>query len=57
MANIKDTALDIHTPPPSADQLRMALLQEQMEEADKEEKLRARQNEELTKFTNSFLSV
>ena len=29
----------------------MALLEEQMKEADKEEKLRAKQNEELTKFT------
>ncbi|SIT56786.1 conserved hypothetical protein [Mesorhizobium prunaredense] len=55
MANIKDTALDINAAPPSAEQLRMALLEEQMAEADKQEKLRARQNEELTKFTNSFL--
>ena len=53
MANIKD--VDINAAPPSADQLRMALLQAQMEEADKQEKQRARQNEELTKFTNSFL--
>jgi hypothetical protein len=53
MANIKD--MDTGAPPPSADQLRLALLQEQMKEADKQEKLRAKQNEELTKFTNSFL--
>ncbi|UVC18279.1 histidine kinase [Mesorhizobium onobrychidis] len=55
MANIKDTALDINAAPPSAEQLRMALLEEQMAEADKQEKLRARENQELTKFTESFL--
>ena len=55
MANVKDTALDINTPAPSAAQLRMALLEEQMEEADKQLKLQAKKNEELTKFTNSFL--
>ncbi|WP_457154168.1 histidine kinase, partial [Mesorhizobium sp. P5_C1] len=38
-----------------AEQLRLALLKEQMAEVDKQEKLRARENEELTKFTNSFL--
>ena len=53
MANIKD--VDINAAPPSADQLRMALLQAQMEEADKQEKQRARQNQELMKFTDSFL--
>ncbi|TGP24906.1 MULTISPECIES: histidine kinase [unclassified Mesorhizobium] len=47
--------IDTSAVPPSAEQLRMALLQEQMAEADKQEKLRARENEELTKFTNSFL--
>lgn len=55
MANSKDTASDINTPVPSADQLRMALLQEQMKEADKQAKFQAKQNEELTKFTDSFL--
>jgi len=53
MANIKD--VDINAAPMSADQLRLVLLKEQMEEADKQEKLRAKQHEELTKFTNSFL--
>ena len=53
MANIKD--VDINAAPPSADQLRMALLQAQMEEADKQEKQRARENQELMKFTDSFL--
>jgi len=46
--------LDINAPP-SADQLRMALLEEQMKEAEKQEKLQAQQNQELTKFTESFL--
>jgi hypothetical protein len=55
MANIKDTALDINMPAPSAEQLRMALLEEQMAEADKQQKLRAQENQELTKFTDSFL--
>jgi hypothetical protein len=55
MANIKDTASDINAPAPSAEQLRMALLEEQMAEADKQEKLRARENQELMKFTDSFL--
>ena len=53
MANIKDA--DINAAPPSADQLRMTLLQAQMEEADKQEKQRARQHQELMKFTDSFL--
>ncbi|TIT80681.1 MAG: histidine kinase [Mesorhizobium sp.] len=47
--------IDTSAVPPSAEQLRMALLQEQMAEADKQEKLRARENQELTKFTESFL--
>jgi hypothetical protein len=47
--------IDINAAPPSADQLRMALLEEQMKEAEKQEKLQARQNQELTKFTESFL--
>ena len=41
MANIKD--VDVNAAPPSADQLRLALLQEQMKEAEKQEKLRAKQ--------------
>lgn len=53
MANIKD--IDVNAPPPSAEQMRMALLEEQMAEADKQEKLRAKANQEVTKFTNSFL--
>lgn len=47
--------IDINAVPPSAEQMRMALLKEQMAEADKQEKLRARENQELTKFTDSFL--
>ena len=38
MANVKDPDLDINAPPPSADQLRMALLEEQMKEVDKQAK-------------------
>ena len=55
MATIKDIALDINSPPPSAEQLRMALLEEQMAEADKAAKQKAAANQELTKFTDSFL--
>jgi len=47
--------IDVNALPPSAEQMRMALLEEQMAEANKQEKIRARQNEEITKFTNSFL--
>ena len=47
--------IDKNAAPPSADQLRMALLEEQMKEAEKQEKLQAQQNQELTKFTESFL--
>jgi hypothetical protein len=47
--------MDINAAPPSADQLRMALLEEQMKEVDKQAKLQAKQNEELTKFTDTFL--
>lgn len=53
MANIKD--VDINAAPPSAEQLRMALMQEQLAEADKQDKARARANQELMKFTDSFL--
>ena len=47
--------IDVNAAPPSAEQMRMALLEEQMAEADKQEKLRARANQEITKFTDSFL--
>jgi hypothetical protein len=47
--------IDVNTLPPSAEELRMTLLQEQMAEADKQKELRGGQNEELTKFTDSFL--
>jgi hypothetical protein len=49
----KDTG--VNASPPSAEQLRMTLLREQMAEANKQEEFRGRQNEELTKFTDSFL--
>ena len=47
--------IDVNAPPPSADQIRMALLEAQMAEAEKQEKLQAKANQELTKFTDSFL--
>ena len=47
--------IDVNAAPPSADQIRMALLQAQMAEAEKQEKLRSKANQELTKFTDSFL--
>ena len=47
--------MDVNRVPMSAEQLRMTLLEEQMKEADKQAKLQARKNEELTKFTDSFL--
>jgi hypothetical protein len=53
MANIKD--VDVSAPLLSAQELRLALLEEQMKEAEKQEKLQAKQHEELTKFTSSFL--
>ena len=53
MANIKD--VDVNAAPPSAEQLRLTLLEEQMKEAEKQDKLRSEANDELSKFTNSFL--
>jgi len=47
--------IDVNAVPPSADQMRMALLEAQMAEAQKQEKLQAKANQEVTKFTDSFL--
>ena len=47
--------IDVNAVPPSADQMRMALLEAQMAEAEKQEKLQAKANQEVTKFTDSFL--
>jgi hypothetical protein len=47
--------IDVTAVPASAEQMRMALLEAQMAEAEKQEKQRARANQELTKFTDSFL--
>lgn len=55
MDNNKDNAIDRNASPISADQLRMSLLKEQMDASAKEDQLRARKNEELSKFTDSFL--
>jgi hypothetical protein len=55
MANTKNTDIDPNAPVLSAEQARMAILKEQMTDIDKQEKLQARKNEELAKFTESFL--
>jgi hypothetical protein len=41
--------------PPTAEQLRMALLQKEMEKADQAEKARAAEQRKLAEFTDSFL--
>ena len=43
------------TPPPSASDLRMILLEEQMAEMKKREQLQQREQKKLTDFTDSFL--
>jgi hypothetical protein len=55
MDKSKDGAIDRGAAPISAEQLRMSLLKEQMEALAREEQLRAKKHEELTKFTESFL--
>jgi len=47
--------IDPNATPVSAKDLRMQLLQKQMEEMEKERKLKASQEQELTKFTDDFL--
>lgn len=47
--------VDRNAPPPSAEQLRLSLLKEQMEEDEKQEKQRAAEQQRLTKFTEDFL--
>jgi hypothetical protein len=51
----KASPIDRGAVPISAEQLRMNLLKEQMDALAKEDQLRARKHEELTKFTDSFL--
>ena len=53
MADPKTT--DPNAPPPSASELRMHLLEEQLAEAKKQEELRAREQKTLSTFTDSFL--
>lgn len=53
MADIKD--VDVNAPPPSADELRKAILQERMKEVEKQSKHQTQENEALTKFTDSFM--
>jgi len=53
MANVK--GIDPNAAPPSANELRMILLQEQMAEAKKYENQQKREQEKLTKFTEEFL--
>ena len=55
MADIKAAALDINAPLPSAAQLRTAILEEQRKEAAKAGKKDGTENQELTKFKDSFL--
>ena len=50
-----DKSLDPNVPPPSANELRMILLKEQMEEAKKYENQRKREQDKLAKFTEEFL--
>lgn len=53
MADIKD--VDVNAPPPSADELRKAILQERMKEVEKQQKQRTKENEALSAFTDSFM--
>lgn len=53
MANIKGT--EMNAAPPSASELRMLLLEEQMAEAKKRETQVKREQDKLTKFTDDFL--
>jgi len=53
MADPKTT--DPNAPPPSASELRMILLKEQMAEAKKQEDQRAKEQKKLATFTDSFL--
>ena len=47
--------IDPHAPPPSADQLRKRLVDEQMAEMKKREAQRAAEEQKLTAFTSDFL--
>jgi len=53
MAEIKD--VDVNAPPPSAEDLRKAIMEERMKEVSKELDHKSVQNEALNKFTESFL--
>jgi hypothetical protein len=54
MADIKD--VDVNAPPPSAEDLRKAILDEQMKEASKELGHQSEQSAALAKFSESFLN-
>lgn len=41
---------------PSADQLRMSMLKKEMEEMERQEKLNAKRQQQLSEFTDSFLT-
>jgi hypothetical protein len=41
---------------PSADQLRMSMLKKEMEEMEKQEKLKIKREKQLSEFTDSFLT-
>ena len=53
MATNRD--IDTSAPPPSAEDLRKAILQERLKEVDDLEKQRTQEAQKLTKFTDSFL--
>jgi len=55
MPNTKSS--EMNTVPPSASELRMLLLQEQMAEAKKRESQAKREQDKLTKFTDDFLKT
>ena len=55
MANVKGT--EMNAAPPSASELRMLLLQEQMAESKKRETQMKREQDKLAKFTDDFLKT
>jgi hypothetical protein len=50
-----DQKANLNEPPPSADELRMAVLKGQMEEIERREKAQAAERKKLEKFTDEFL--
>jgi hypothetical protein len=50
-----DQKANLNEPPPSADELRMAVLKGKMEEIERREKAQAAERQRLEKFTDEFL--